>query len=419
MSTSQSNTKRSAPASINWPNIAFVSPSSGNNATGTVGDLSKPYQTITAASSASDIIYMLPDVYTETFLLGSGKTYFASPGVLFTAGGVDMTSGVLNGTKFLGYATFNSNSRQMYLDNVTLTNVEIEFDSMTTTGSLGRTIYIDCDAPSSVQIRGNKVYDQFCGNAHGVLIKGPVTGSIDITDSNSGAYAPLTLGFQPESGATGELLDFTINCPRTIVLDGGIAGNNASFKQGIHVLGIEANSTVTLNGDIHHDTSVALAAPSSGVRALYTSTGNFIHNGNIYSNLQRSVINQSDMTMFFNGNIDSGSNIFNCSNGITVFKNMTSSQSIANSLTGTAEVYVYDSTFNSDSADDVIDYLTGTGKLLLSNVGSQSDASSLFINTNSNTYSSLMTNTNSNVANDASLVDTLSGFNSNASFETL
>ena len=72
-------------ASLLTGNLLYVDNVNGDNGTGTPGDFSLPYETITAAftaASSGDTVVIRPASYTESFTLKNGVKIFAFPGVL-------------------------------------------------------------------------------------------------------------------------------------------------------------------------------------------------------------------------------------------------------------------------------------------------------------------------------------------------
>jgi hypothetical protein len=398
------------------PTVAFVNPSTGDNGTAVIGDGNLPYLTIAAAHAASNIIFFQPGSYTEQFAPGTGKTYFSYPGVIFTSGGINSTGATLVGTKFLGYAKFLGNQRLIYLDNATLTDVVIEFDSAeTTSGAANGCVRIDCDNPSTLTFRCNSIKDIYNGNAFGTLFKGPISGTLDVADSITGSYGVLELGFSGEY-----LRNFTVNCPRIICLDGGIAGNNAAYKQAVKYGGTEAGYKTTINGNIYHETVGALASVSGCVVAQYAGGGTLEINGSIEGGDQRGVVNLSSDKIILNGvGITTDNQAFVITNGELLIKGSTIVQGVANSITGSSKVWIYGSTITSTTTANIIDHLSNTSQLVIRDTDAEGTTGE-FVNTGGAARAVGMINVVSNLANDAAMTSlyTALGFTQDAALVT-
>jgi hypothetical protein len=329
------------------PTVAFVNPTTGDDLTAVIGDGNKPYATIAAAQAASNIVFLQPDEYTEVIALDSGKTYFSYPGVIFTTGGIVNVGGTLVGTKFLGYAKFFGNQNLIRLDNITLTDVVIEFDSAeTTSGASGGCCFIDCDNPSTLTFKCNSLKDIYNGNAFGAVFKGPITGTLDVAESIIGSYGVLALGFSGEY-----LHNFTVNCPRIVCLNAGGFGNLDPYKQAVNYGGTEAGYKTTINGNIYHEVvgvlvPITLGNFSGCVVARYSGGGTLEINGNIIGGYQRGIVNLSTDSIILNGTIDTIASAFTITTGELLIKNSSIIQGTPSSITGSSKVFIYDTTID-------------------------------------------------------------------------
>ena len=383
------------------PTVAFVNPDPavGNDGTAVIGDGNKPYLTIAAAQAASNIIFFQPyNDYTEKFALGTGKTYFSYPGVIFTTGGIVNTGGTLVGTKFLGYAKFFGNQNLIRLDNITLTDVVIEFDSAeTTSGASGGCCFIDCDNPSTLTFKCNSLKDIYNGNAFGASFKGPITGTLDVAESIIGSYGVLALGFSGEY-----LRNFTVNCPRIVCLNGGIAGNLDPYKQAVNYGGTESGYKTVINGNVYHEAVGTLANFSGCVVARYSGGGTLEINGNLVGGDQRGIVNLSTDNIIFNGGIDTVASAFTITTGEILIKNSTILQGIANSITGSPKVFIYGSTIKSTTTANIIDKLSAASKLVIRDTDAVGDTGE-FVNTGGGSFAVGMINVFSNLNNDSAM----------------
>ena len=329
------------------PTVAFVNPTTGDDLTAVIGNGNKPYATIAAAQAASSIVFLQPDEYEEVIALDSGKTYFSYPGVIFTTGGIVNTGGTLVGTKFLGYAKFFGNQNLIRLDNITLTDVVIEFDSAeTTSGASGGCCFIDCDNPSTLTFKCNSLKDIYNGNAFGASFKGPITGTLDVAESIIGSYGVLALGFSGEY-----LHNFTVNCPRIVCLNAGGFGNLDPYKQAVNYGGTEAGYKTIINGNIYHEVvgvfvPITLGNASGCVVARYSGGGTLEINGNIIGGYQRGIVNLSTDSIILNGTIDTIASAFTITTGELLIKNSSIIQGTPSSITGSSKVFIYDTTID-------------------------------------------------------------------------
>ena len=380
------------------PTVAFVNPVSGSNATAIIGDGNKPYATIAAAQAASSTVFLQPGTYTEVIALATGKTYFSYPGVTFTSGGIVNTGGTLAGTKFLGYAKFFGNQNQIRLDNITLTDVVIEFDSAeTTSGAGGGCCFIDCDNPSTLTFKCNSLKDIYNGNAFGAVFKGPITGTLDVVESIIGSYGVLALGFSGEY-----LRNFTVNCPRIVCLNAGGFGNLDPYKQAVNYGGTESGYKTVINGNVYHEAVGTLANFSGCVVARYSGGGTLEINGNLVGGDQRGIVNLSTDNIIFNGGIDTVASAFTITTGEILIKNSTILQGIANSITGSPKVFIYGSTIKSTTTANIIDKLSAASKLVIRDTDAVGDTGE-FVNTGGGSFAVGMINVFSNLNNDSAI----------------
>lgn len=233
---------------------AVIDSETGDDATGTVGDGNLPFRTVAAAKTAGATnFYLLPGEYTETITLASEETYYAAQGVVFTAGGLRSPATNLDNCKWLGSANFIGNFEALYLieENV-ITDFVFEFDTIRTTNTAGREMYIwvDRTTESTVTITGNEVYS-YGGNANCIGTLGRVSGTINIKRKLSGFYSLWS------SFGAGTL---TLNCPNMVLLDGGWAGNVGSYKQLFVSYASSGYENITINGNFYSEVASSLTS---------------------------------------------------------------------------------------------------------------------------------------------------------------
>lgn len=397
-----------AAADVNtWeiPSAAFVNPSTGDDLTAELGNGNKPYATIAAAQAAASLVFLQPDdSYTEGFALQTGKTYYAYPGVVFTDGGITNTGSTLVNTKFLGYAKFTGNFNHIRLNGGTFTNVDIEFDSMEqTAGSALLTLYVKASTVSTLNIKCNSILDLNGGNGTGVIIQGPISGIIKVTEYIRCSYGTILLGT-----AGNMLQDFTIECPRIETPDGGGFGNLDPYKYTVSIGGVETGYTLTINANIYNLVSVALGNITAGIYCHNSGAGTVNMNGNIYGLKTRGIImTNSQVKLIMRGSIITENSAFETgtttATGQLAFNGCTLVHGAANKVLGSAKVWINNTTLYS-TAGDIIDHTTSTAQLVITNTAAQGTVGE-FVNTGGAARAVGTVNVVSNLSNDAAMTN--------------
>jgi len=90
--------------------------------------------------------------------------------------------------------------------------------------------------------------------------------------------------------------------------------------------------------------------------------------------------------------------------GQLVLNHGTLVQEQANSITGTASVWIQHCEMHSSSTDNVIDYTTATGQLIINDTNAEGSTGE-FVNTGGAAYAVGMKNVYSNLANDGAMTN--------------
>jgi hypothetical protein len=401
---------------------AVVAPG-GDDSTGVVGDGNKPFATVTSAQTVSDYIIILPGSYGETITLGDGVNYYSNPGVVFTGGGLSAPVETITNTKWLGHADFiSSNYHVIKLSPIRCVNLVIEFNRIIDTSvysppqQLGgwQPFTIDgvSGSSSNGNIRGVSI-SSTCSNGHGVRITGDISGTMTISEYISGDYAPISTAML----STNFQGVFTINCPRIICPNDGDVGNTGNFKQIVYLGESDADSEFYINGNLYStvNTIPSPVSQNGGVSAPtgLIASGKFTLNGDISSGKLRSIFKNNGNDITINGNIESDDIGFHIENGRCLIKNSTVITSNTNTLKGTGQLYIENSSlYCSGTSLNIIDHRTLTAKLYITNTTLEGTGTAKCIYTDSMAASAGTINVTSNFSNDAALVSyyTASGF---------
>jgi hypothetical protein len=378
----------------------------GASGTPGLGNANTPYATVTAAVSAgAEVVIMLAGTYTETITLASNTTYYAEPGVKFTAGGLrEPGSGTLSNCKWLGYAAFEGNFECIYFVNfIQFTDVLIEFDYIKTTGTTGRDLYLwlNTTLKSTVNINCNKI-DSFGGNGNSIGMIGNIDGTINIRDRHIADYNPYSFGF---TGAFPAPSDFTINCPLTIMRDGGWTGNSTG-KMAAYVLNSDANMNIEINGRLETETGAGFTSVASVITTWSSGGGGkIVWNGDkIVPSMPRglystrtgtSVISRGDLVV-------ANGKLLEVSAGNVSVEDAKCETDEASALSGTATTYLKNvHIYNTGANVDFFDLTSATHDFYCDNVIAEGDGGTgEFIDTGGIAYSSGLKDTWSTQAND-------------------
>ena len=253
--------------------VAFVSPF-GNNATALVGDGNKPYQTITAAQNASNLVFLLPGTYLGTTTLNS-STYYCYPGVKFGAFSKLRDGGVQINAKILGHAIFDINSYG--LETTSSSTINLECDSFNDVRVVA--FCLSTTVSATINIKCKKI---FCnannGGGYGCTSRGGAKITIECDEYT--AYSWLCSFKNNTSGIRGE---FNLKCPNINIINGGVFGNQA--KSLVLVDGSGATRDILVNIDFCngiYKNSAALQSVTFGVEdSALMSYNQTVNNQNV------------------------------------------------------------------------------------------------------------------------------------------
>jgi len=385
----------SADNSWNVPGVAFVS-DSGDDGTGTVGDGNLPYKTVAAAHAASSKVIILSGTYTEAVALKSATTYFSYPGVLFTGGGLTLGE-TSTDTKWLGYSSFVGSFQPFAIYGYDFTNLVLEFDKVDGTAVAVRA---EPASDSTFTITANSMNFSSPGAA-GFSFGGDANGTMTVRDSIKAFYGVLML--EPTYTFDG---DVTVNCPRIECLTGGLAADNAAYKQTFLSYGSTATSRFTINGDLYLDSiGSTLASLAAAISVQAATAGTIEFNGKIFAGKQRPIRWTGTGKLISKGRSLTENKTFDITAGEVILDNMRMVQGVANSITGSPTVWIEGSSFHSSAAGNIIDYTTGTAQLIINNTSAEGVAAGEFVNTGGAANAVGMDNVKSNLANDGAMTN--------------
>jgi hypothetical protein len=263
--------------SISYNNVVFVDPQFGNNATGLVERLDKPYQSISTALSAAStlspsstnriLVYLRAGYYSASIVLVNNVDIYCEPGVVIY-GVVQDTSAVVS--NFLGYASFLNYP----LNSLSLTyssTVNFEFDTIQ---SSGRAMYIGGTGGNTptVRIKGNYIYCTTNGTGHGITLRNNSNVYMDISRGIEAIHS--TIEFRTHGG------DFVLNCPKIYLGTGNIYGGN--YKQAFIFYSTTSTSNIIINGDVVNKDTIYYGGISGMITFWGSCPGSVIVNGNVY-----------------------------------------------------------------------------------------------------------------------------------------
>lgn len=274
---------------VRYSNILWVDRANGNDTTAEIGVFNKPFQNISAAVSAAygqfsstdrGLIYIRKAEYTDPVYLYPDVDFYAEPGVTFTRNGfIDTPStGTVN---IYGYARFLNSSAALVA--MYSSNIYMEFDE----ANQGNTsIY---NSNGVLEIKPTSAYNcnitvkcrkikSYCTNAYAVTVRGNSNVNLIVDESIEGTYDPIYLRYSADGTNFSGTLNVT--CPNITTLDGGWAGNLATYKSGIKLFRVASTAKITINGNFfnkcaaYYGTGVCTVNASAGTQETLTINGN-------------------------------------------------------------------------------------------------------------------------------------------------
>ena len=266
---------------------AYVDPNNGNDSTGIVNRVDKPYATVdkamfgltssfaTFTSNTQGLIYLKRGVYTESVIMKNYINYFCEEDVIFTANGFTDTVSESVNSNIYGRARFiGSNSNLVPLTILNSSNVRFEFSRIDNFSLAFRVS--NTSGYSTVSIKGDYVKNQSqnartvqIGDAGSQAVSSSV--SIDISESLSGAYNVIDV-FPGFSGS------LSVKCPE-IICDGDLSpiGPQPAAQRALRVR--SASASVYVKGNIYEYSNTYSADTTNA--AVYLTSCNASIEGNI------------------------------------------------------------------------------------------------------------------------------------------
>jgi hypothetical protein len=401
--------------SISYNNVIFVDPQYGNNTTGLVERLDKPYQDVsTALSYASSLspsstnrilIYLRAGYYSFGIILVDNVDIYCEPGVVIY--GAIQDSGPVN-CNFLGHAKFLSYP----LNSLSITyssTINFEFDEIQSSGRAMNLGGSGSNFPT-IRIKGNYIYCSTVGTGHGITIRNNANVYIDITRGIEAVHS--TIEFRNHSG------DFVLNCPKLYLGTGNIYGGN--YKQALILYSSTINSNVIINADIVNKDTLYYGGISGMITLWGSCAGSVTINGNVYGRGTVGVLGNNTTTGKFTMNGSVFSDIEPGAlygNGEYYFKNgthgMPSSATTVNRLYyifQNAKVYFNNALMYNDIVDSNIIELASTtcSVSMFNTLATTAGSSGQIISATTSGNTIMFHNIRSNKPLNANLTDTLS-----------
>jgi hypothetical protein len=376
---------------VNAAYTLFVDLVYGNDGTAEVDSLAKPYKTIAAATAAAValgssipiLIHLRPGQYNEGMVFRNNVYYYADKGVVFyTMGAYDTFSDQQAVSGLFGYAKFRASANIQLNYGCTIT---MEFDSVDTTALFGffQITNSQLTYNPNINITCNSLKTDGT-NGYGCTTRGKVNLTVNVKEFIRSPYNVFDVRGQAGTPYTGNL---TINCPKIVIEDGGVYGNNAAYKTCYVSTAISSTSIVTINGNLYNEVSnTTFIGSLSACISDWSSSPNYIlrFNGNIYAGTQRAILNNTGSRQFIEGNISTTSIVASVNAGNTQIKNSTivrGDSTDANAIigVGAANLYLNDCTiYNGDSlgASNTIRLTSASSRVYANNIVCQQAASS-------------------------------------------
>jgi hypothetical protein len=306
--------------------IAYVDSFNGDDTTGIVNRVDKPYLTVEKAtagltnsyvftSTDKGLIHIKKGTYTESVMMFDNINYYCEPGVVFTGNGFTDLNAAVN-CSIMGHADFisNASTNLVPLDITRASNVNFEFrniDNLSVAFKVTNTT-----GTSNIKIKGDYVKTQ-SRLGRGILIGNQAGSSVvssnismQIRESILGAYdvidvRPLFAG------------SLDIKCP-SIYCDADINTLTGAQIDAQHALVVRsASASVNLEGDIYETTSNFSGGNNA---AVYATSCNVMIKGNIDAgNCPGVVLEGTYGTFSVSGSIKSKrESLINSTNGVSL-----------------------------------------------------------------------------------------------------
>lgn len=370
---------------VNAANTLFVDLLYGDNTTAQVGSIAKTYKTIAAATAAAValgssnpiLIYLRPGNYSEGIVFRNNIYYYADKGVVFnTIGATDSVSDQVATSGLFGYAQF-INSASISLNYGC--NITMEFDKVdNSTNNDGFFVIRNSNLTynPTVNITCNSLKTA-APNANGSRIRGKVNVNLNVRNFIRSPYSVFDIR---EHGGNNYQGTINIICPAIVIEDGGLYGNNASYKQCLIAYTITATAVINITGNLYNEVTTATFIGSNSACITDWSGAQYTvqFNGNIYAGTQRGLRNGGSKQIV-TGNIKTSSIVATVDGGNTHIKNATivrEDGTDANAIIGVAAANLYLNNctiYNADAAGgfNTITLTSASSRVYANNVVSQ------------------------------------------------
>jgi len=264
---------------------AYVDPAKGNDVTGLVDRVDKPFATVGKAmsgltssssfsSSDTGLVYLKKGLYTSIVYLQNDINFYCEPDVIFSQNGFTDINGAVNSSIF-GFARFTgTNPNLVPLDVTKSSNIVFNFSSIDNQNVVLKVT--NTTGTSNVKLKGDYIRCK-SGFSKAILI-GSNNGDFDVSSNVNinvserivGAYD--TISVSNKFMGTLEINSPSIECDSDLNLNGPVAGLQ-------HVLSVKsASASVIINGNLLESSSSNAGGLNSTV---YINSGTVSIFGNI------------------------------------------------------------------------------------------------------------------------------------------
>jgi len=264
---------------------AYVDPAKGNDVTGLVDRVDKPFATVEKAmsgltssssfsSSDTGLVYLKKGLYTSIVYLQNDINFYCEPDVIFSQNGFTDINGAVNSSIF-GFARFTgTNPNLVPLDVTKSSNIVFNFSSIDNQNVVLKVT--NTTGTSNVKLKGDYIRCK-SGFSKAILI-GSNNGDFDVSSNVNinvserivGAYD--TISVSNKFMGTLEINSPSIECDSDLNLNGPVAGLQ-------HVLSVKsASASVIINGNLLESSSSNAGGLNSTV---YINSGTVSIFGNI------------------------------------------------------------------------------------------------------------------------------------------
>ena len=276
------------PASaINYSNVFFVDPISGNDSTGVIGRFDKPFLTISTAMSYANftggwsltnkaLVWIRKGQYANQGLVPyTNIDVYCEAGVVFTGFFQLWDSFLGSATNFnwYGYAKFSLNMSTQAFRWQFASTVFIQGDSFVNSGAISICIGVTVGTSDITYDFNSMESLTTLGNGYGFSWRNNCNGTVNVKK-----YIKVNqCSHDVRANHSGNI---TINCPKNIMTATNVYGGN--FKQIIYSSSSQVTSKIVLNGDTFDEGGYF--GGISAMLLIQAGSCEIIHNGNSQCN---------------------------------------------------------------------------------------------------------------------------------------